>query len=391
MSPARCGVFAKTAARPRTSWRRRCCRWRTTTFSVTSSPPPTARPAWSPRRAKRPAGRLRSIPRVCPKPGARHALVGLCCHAAPSAPHPAARRPRLDHAISLFFVDPGAVVRVRLSFFRAGTGFPQPEVQVASTFSVVRSPCALRVRGHSAGTGAPGGGAGASRRRKRHPRRRRRRCATSSTSCGKSSSPCATPTARGSRRSRRNSRRWVRRQLPAPPAQARRPRRQRPAAAPPDVQVADRSRRAPVGGQGGPTGSLPVYSNASAMSKIFNPDMAVIGNFVGAGGKNSVNPTPGARAGGSRGDVPGGRRSLRARGLLPLVLAGGRRDRGGLPDADVASGRPAGQGRQAQGAGRQGQHAARACAAVGRQAADGAEPLRRRGGHCRMPASRSRS
>ena len=28
------------------------------------------------------------------------------------------------------------------------------------------------------------------------------------------------------------------------------------------------------------------------MSKIFNPDIAVIGNFVGAGGKNSINPTP---------------------------------------------------------------------------------------------------
>jgi hypothetical protein len=45
-------------------------------------------------------------------------------------------------------------------------------------------------------------------------------------------------------------------------------------------------------GAGGPTGSLPVYGNTSALSKIFNPDIAVIGNFVGAAGKNEVNPIP---------------------------------------------------------------------------------------------------
>ena len=116
----------------------------------------------------------------------------------------------------------------------------------------------------------------------------------------------------------------------------------------------------------------------SAMSKIFNPDIAVIGNFVGAAGKNAVNPTPGVRAGRGRSDVPGGCRSVRARRLLSRVLARGRRDRGGLPDVDVAARRPAGQGRQAQAAGRQGEHAARACPALGRPAADGAEPVRRR-------------
>jgi hypothetical protein len=47
-----------------------------------------------------------------------------------------------------------------------------------------------------------------------------------------------------------------------------------------------------AGGAGGPTGTLPVYGNASATSKIFNPDMAVIGNFIGATGKNDVNPDP---------------------------------------------------------------------------------------------------
>lgn len=45
-------------------------------------------------------------------------------------------------------------------------------------------------------------------------------------------------------------------------------------------------------GAGGPTGSLPVYSNTSAASKIFNPDMAVIGNFLGATGHNEVAPLP---------------------------------------------------------------------------------------------------
>ena len=43
-------------------------------------------------------------------------------------------------------------------------------------------------------------------------------------------------------------------------------------------------------GAGGPSGSLPVYGNVSAASKIFNPDIAVIGNFVGVGGKNDVRP-----------------------------------------------------------------------------------------------------
>ena len=45
-------------------------------------------------------------------------------------------------------------------------------------------------------------------------------------------------------------------------------------------------------GAGGPSGALPVYGNASAMSKIFNPDIAVIGNFVGAAGRNEIDPRP---------------------------------------------------------------------------------------------------
>src|SRR5437867_9634543 len=65
----------------------------------------------------------------------------------------------------------------------------------------------------------------------------------------------------------------------APPAQ--------PAAAQPTAQV-------PPGaeGAGGPTGALPVYGAAVAGSKVFNPDIAVIGDFLGAAGKNDVQPDP---------------------------------------------------------------------------------------------------
>jgi len=45
-------------------------------------------------------------------------------------------------------------------------------------------------------------------------------------------------------------------------------------------------------GEGGPTGTLPVYGNAASLSKVFNPDIAAIGNFVGAAGKNAVEPLP---------------------------------------------------------------------------------------------------
>ncbi len=45
-------------------------------------------------------------------------------------------------------------------------------------------------------------------------------------------------------------------------------------------------------GAGGPSGALPVYGSAVAGSKIFNPDMAVIGDFLGAAGRNVVAPQP---------------------------------------------------------------------------------------------------
>lgn len=39
-------------------------------------------------------------------------------------------------------------------------------------------------------------------------------------------------------------------------------------------------------------GPLPVYGSASALSKIFNPDMSVIGNFLGAAGRNPIDAAP---------------------------------------------------------------------------------------------------
>ena len=61
-----------------------------------------------------------------------------------------------------------------------------------------------------------------------------------------------------------------------------------PAAAPePTAQV-------PPGaaGAGGPAGALPVYGAGVGSSKIFNPDIAVIGDFLGAAGHNPVSPSP---------------------------------------------------------------------------------------------------
>jgi hypothetical protein len=43
---------------------------------------------------------------------------------------------------------------------------------------------------------------------------------------------------------------------------------------------------------GGPTGVLPVYGGAVTGSKVFNPDIAVVGDFLGSIGKNAVHPDP---------------------------------------------------------------------------------------------------
>jgi hypothetical protein len=85
-------------------------------------------------------------------------------------------------------------------------------------------------------------------------------------------------------------------QRPAAPAPAPAPPAAAPAPAPPAAAPAA-GVEVPAGaaGAGGPAGSLPVYGNTSALSKIFNPDMAVIGNFVGAAGNNAFNPMPALR------------------------------------------------------------------------------------------------
>jgi hypothetical protein len=76
---------------------------------------------------------------------------------------------------------------------------------------------------------------------------------------------------------------------PAPAAAAQ------PAAAPVAAAPApEPTAQVPPGaeGAGGPTGALPVYGGAAAGSKVFNPDIAVIGNFLGAMGRNTVAPSP---------------------------------------------------------------------------------------------------
>jgi hypothetical protein len=65
------------------------------------------------------------------------------------------------------------------------------------------------------------------------------------------------------------------------------------AAQPPQQMTA----QVPAGAQGagGPSGALPVYGTTGAAvfgAKVFNPDMAVIGDFLGAAGRNRVNPNP---------------------------------------------------------------------------------------------------
>src|SRR6058998_2321258 len=73
---------------------------------------------------------------------------------------------------------------------------------------------------------------------------------------------------------------------PAQPA----PTAQTPAGAATPPQTVE----VPAGAQGagGPSGQLPVYGAATAGSKVFNPDIAVIGDFLGAAGHNTVQPDP---------------------------------------------------------------------------------------------------
>jgi len=63
---------------------------------------------------------------------------------------------------------------------------------------------------------------------------------------------------------------------------------------PPAAPPAQAAVEVPTGaaGAGGPQGPLPVYGGGNATSKVFNPDMAVIGNFLGAIGENKMESAP---------------------------------------------------------------------------------------------------
>jgi hypothetical protein len=67
-----------------------------------------------------------------------------------------------------------------------------------------------------------------------------------------------------------------------------------PAQPPAEAAAAQAAVPVPPGaaGAGGPAGALPVYGNVNALSKIFNPDIAVVGDVLGAAGENVVRPSP---------------------------------------------------------------------------------------------------
>ncbi len=67
-----------------------------------------------------------------------------------------------------------------------------------------------------------------------------------------------------------------------------------PAQAPPPAAPPQPTAEVPAGaaGAGGPSGALPIYGGTAALSKVFNPDMAGIGDFLGAAGKNTPNADP---------------------------------------------------------------------------------------------------
>ncbi len=142
---------------------------------------------------------------------------------------------------------------------------------------------------------------------------------------------------------------------------------QAPAAAP----AAPATVEVPAGaaGAGGPQGALPVYGGTGATSKIFNPDIAVTGNFLGRRRAQHRRAAPSVRAAGGGGLAAGDCRSVRASGLLPRRIAGGAGDRGGVPHVPDASRRAAREGRTAEAAVRQGEHPAHALARVGGYAA----------------------
>ena len=101
-------------------------------------------------------------------------------------------------------------------------------------------------------------------------------------------------------------------------------------------------------GSGGPSGALPVYGNAGAMSKVFNPDMAVIGNFVGPPGRTPIDPSPALALQEAEATFQAVVDPYARADFFSRLLARGCRDRGGIPDVHVAARRAAGEGREAE-------------------------------------------
>jgi len=79
-----------------------------------------------------------------------------------------------------------------------------------------------------------------------------------------------------------------------PPAAAAAPPAPATAAAPAASPAQQATADVPPGAAGasGPSGALPVYGAATASSKVFNPDIAVIGDFLGVAGANDRQPDP---------------------------------------------------------------------------------------------------
>ena len=65
-----------------------------------------------------------------------------------------------------------------------------------------------------------------------------------------------------------------------------------PAPPPPPAPLAVPQAAPPPGAGAALAGPLPVYGGSAAMSKVLNPDISVIGDFLGSAGRNSVRPVP---------------------------------------------------------------------------------------------------
>src|SRR5438067_4800582 len=60
----------------------------------------------------------------------------------------------------------------------------------------------------------------------------------------------------------------------------------------PAVSAPAQAAGTPIGGGTEQAGNLPIYGGASAAAKALNPDISVIGDFIGAAGHNPVFPSP---------------------------------------------------------------------------------------------------